>query len=51
MPQEPNRDESGEEDMGCEISLIRMGLLETDFCFSSPTMEVPIFLPVHERDP
>jgi len=51
MPQESARDENGEEEMGCEISLIRMALSHTDFRFSSPTVEVPIFLPVHECDP
>jgi len=50
MPQESARDDNGEEDMGCEISLIPMGLSRTDCCLS-PTVEVPILIPMYECGP
>lgn len=48
MPQESSRDENGEEEMGCETSLPPMGLSHTD-CYLSPTVEVPILVPMYER--
>ena len=50
MPQGSARDESGEEEMGCEIGLIPMGLSHTDCCLS-PTVEVPILISMYECGP
>ena len=50
MPQESARDENGEEEMGCEIGLIPMGLSHTDCCLSS-TVEVPILISMYECSP
>ena len=50
MPQESVRDENGEVEMSCEISLIPMGLSHTDCCLS-PTVEVPILISVYECGP
>ena len=50
MPQESVRDENGEEDMGCEISHIPMGLSHTD-CWLSPTVEVSILISMYECGP
>jgi len=51
MPQESTRDENGEEEMGCEVSVIPLSLSDADFCCFSPTLEVPIFLSVYECGP
>jgi hypothetical protein len=50
MPQESARDENGEEEMGCEIGLIPMGLSYTD-CRLSSTVEVPILISMYECGP
>jgi hypothetical protein len=51
MPQESIRDENGEVEMSCEISLIPMGLSHNTDCCLSPTVEVPILVPMYECGP